>query len=106
MVEILQNEGNFVALKLSGKIQDADYQQFIPVIQGAAEKGLLHLLLQLENFQGWDSHALWEDIQLDARFGDKTERLAFIGDSAWEGWMAKLVGLFTRARIEYFRASD
>lgn len=106
MVEILQNEGNFVAVKLSGKLQDADYQQFIAVLSEAAEKGMLHLLIQIENFQGWDSHTLWEGLELDARFRDKIERLAFVGDRAWEAWMAKLAQPFTRAWIEYYQSDD
>ena len=106
MVEILRNEGNFVALKLSGKLRDADYQHFVPVIQAAAEKGKLHLLIQMENFPGWDSQALWDDVRLDVKFGGNIERLAFIGDKAWESWMARLRKPFTGARIEYLAADD
>ena len=106
MVEILRDEGNFVAVKLSGKLTDTDYKQFVPVIFAAAEKGKLHLLVQMENFQGWEPQALWDDIQLDAQLGDKIERLAFIGDNEWEAWMAKICKPFTRAMIQYFDAND
>ncbi len=106
MVEILRDEGNFVAVKLSGKLHDADYKQFVPVIQAATEKGKLHLLVQMENFQGWEPQALWDDIQLDAQLGDKIERLAFIGDKEWEAWMAKICKPFTRAMIQYFDADE
>src|SRR5437867_341760 len=88
MVEILRDEGNFVAVKLSGRLHDSDYKQFVPVIMAATEKGKLHLLVQMQEFMGWAPHALWEDIQLDARLGGKIERLAFIGDKQWEAWMA------------------
>ncbi len=106
MVEILRDEGNFVALKLSGKLHDEDYQQFVPVIQAAAQKGKLHLLVELDEFQGWDAPALWEDIQLDARLASQIERIAFIGDERWEAWMAKICRPFTRASIQYFDTSD
>jgi len=55
MVEILRDEGNLVAVKLAGKLYDADYKQFVPVIQAAAEKGKLHLLIEMQNFWGWDA---------------------------------------------------
>lgn len=106
MVEILRREGNFVAVKLSGKLTDADYRQFVPVIFAATEKGKLHLLVQMENFQGWEPQALWDDIQLDAQLGGKIERLAFIGDKEWEAWMAKICKPFTRAMIQYFDSND
>lgn len=106
MVEILREEGNFVAVKLSGKLRDADYKQFVPVIQAATEKGKLHLLVQMENFEGWEPQALWDDIRLDAQLGSKIERLAFIGDNTWEAWMAKICKPFTRATIQYFDAND
>lgn len=106
MVTILRDEGNFVAVKLAGKLHDADYRQFLPVIQGAAEKGKLHLLVDMTDFQGWDPQALWDDIQLDARLGGQIERLAFIGSQEWQMWMAKICKPFTRAEIQYFTADD
>lgn len=106
MVTILRDEGNFVAVKLSGKLQDADYKKFAHAIMAAAEKGKLHLLVEMVEFLGWDAHALWEDIRLDAQVGGKIERLAFIGDKAWEAWMAKICRPFTSAEIQYFESND
>jgi hypothetical protein len=106
MVQVLRNEANLVALKLSGKLQDADYKEFVPLIQAAAEKGKLHLLVEMQDFHGWDAHALWDDIQLDAKYGDKIERLAFIGDKKWQAWMTKICRAFTKAQIQYFQEND
>ncbi|MBI4675157.1 MAG: STAS/SEC14 domain-containing protein [Chloroflexi bacterium] len=106
MIEVLRNEGNFLAFRLSGKLHDADYKQFMPLIQTAADKGKLHLLVEMQNFEGWDPQALWDDIRLDAQYGDKIERLAVIGDRAWQAWMTKICRPFTSARIEYFDARD
>lgn len=106
MVEILRDEGNLIAVRLSGKLYDADYTQFEPVIFAAAEKGKLHLLVEMTDLQGWDRHALWDDIQLDARLGENIERLAFIGNKEWQTWMARICKPFTRAMIEYFEAND
>ncbi len=106
MVEILRDEGNFIAMKLSGKLTDADYKQFVPVIQAATEKGKLHLLVDMTGFQGWDAPALWDDFKFDAKLGDKMERIAFIGDKKWQEWMAKICKPFTRAQIQYFDAND
>jgi hypothetical protein len=106
MVEVLKNEGNLVAFKLSGKLHDAEYKEFVPVIQAAAEKGKLHMLVELQDFHGWDAPALWDDFQIDAQYGKQIERLAIIGDKKWQEWMAKICRPFTSAQIEYFDASD
>ncbi len=106
MVEILRDEGNLVAVKLAGKLYDADYKQFVPVIQAAAEKGKLHLLIEMQNFWGWDAQALWDDIQLDAQLSGKIEKLEFIGNQKWQAWMAKICKPFTRAEIQYFDVSQ
>lgn len=106
MVEILRDEGNFVALKLSGTLHDADYQQFIAVIRGAAEKGKVYLLAQLEDFHGWDAGALWDDFKFDEAYGRQMAKIALIGDTRWEAWMAKICKPFTSAEVQYFSADD
>lgn len=106
MVEILRNEGNLVGVKLTGKLHDVDYKEFVPVVEAAAEKGKLHLLVQMTDFQGWDRAAMWDDIHFGRDIADKTERLAFIGDKRWEEWMTKLCKPFVHAQIAYFDASQ
>jgi hypothetical protein len=102
MVEITRNEGNLVGVKISGKLTDADYKQFVPVLESAAEKGPLHLLVDMTGFQGWERGALWDDMKLDRELGSKMEYLAFVGDKTWQEWMAKICKPFTRAQIQYF----
>ncbi len=106
MIKLLQDEGNFVAVQLSGKLHDEDYKEFVPVIESAAGKGKLHLLVDMQNFEGWDRQALWDDMRLDAKLGRNIERLAFIADKRWEEWMAKICRPFTSAMIQYFDAND
>lgn len=106
MVTLLQDEGNFVAFKLSGTLHDEDYKAFVTVIEDAAGKGKLHLLVEMVAFQGWDRRALWDGIKLDARLGRNIERLALVGDKRWEQWMAKICRPFTSAMIQYFNADD
>ena len=104
MVEILRDEGNLVAFRLSGTLHDQDYQEFVPVVQAAAEKGKLHMLVEFQDFRGWNARALWDDIQLDAKYGKQIERLAIVGDKRWQEWMAKICRPFTSAMIQYFDA--
>ncbi len=106
MVEITRNQGNLIGVKISGKLTDADYKQFVPLVTAAAEKGPLHLLVEMTDFHGWERGALWDDMQFDRALGDKMERLAFIGDKKWQEWMTKICKPFTSAQIQYFDASQ
>ena len=107
MIEQLANDGKVLGFKLSGKLHDADYQQFVPVIDAAVEKaGQVRLLAQLEDFHGWDVNALWDDIKFATTHCTKIDRIAIVGEKRWEAWMAKVCKPFTRAKIRYFDVAD
>ena len=108
MIEQLQCESsNVLSFKLSGKLHDEDYKNFVPVIDGAvARHGKVRLLAQFHDFHGWDLHALWDDIKFSTTHCSKIERIALVGDKTWEQWMAKVCKPFTRAKIRYFDASE
>lgn len=60
MIEQLpQSSERVLGFKMSGKLHDADYKNFVPVIDAAVAKGgKIRLLAQFHDFQGWDLHAL------------------------------------------------
>ena len=52
----------FIGIKLSGRLHDEDYRQFVPVIENTlAVEGKLRLIVRFEEFHGWDMHAAWDD---------------------------------------------
>jgi hypothetical protein len=96
-----------LAFKLSGKLHDEDYKQFVPLIDGAvAASGKVRLLAQFHDFHGWDMHALWDDIKFSTTHCTKIERVALVGDKKWEKWMAAVCKPFTLAKVRYFDAAD
>ncbi len=59
---IASGSNTILAFSLSGKLHDADYQQFTPVIEAAVKAhGKIRVLAQFHDFHGWDLHALWDD---------------------------------------------
>ena len=106
MIETLPSPSDKVlGFKLSGKLHDADYKTFVPAIDAAAQQGKIRLLAQFHDFHGWDLHALWDDIKFSTTHCTKFERIALVGDKAWETWMAKVCKPFTMAKIQYFDVS-
>lgn len=108
MIELLHFDSpRVVGFKMSGKLHDADYQKFVPLVDDAiARSGKVRLLAQFHDFHGWDMHALWEDIKFSTTHCTKIERIAMVGDKTWEKWMASVCKPFTMARIRYFDATQ
>jgi hypothetical protein len=108
MIEKLpESTGKILGFKMSGKLQDEDYKNYVPVIEAAvAQHGKIRLLSLFENFHGWDLYALWDDIKFATKHCFDIERIALVGDKKWEEWMAKVCKPFTMATIKYFDSSE
>jgi hypothetical protein len=102
-----QTTDRILGFKLSGQLHDADYRAFVPVVEAAiAKNGKVRVLAEFADFHGWDVHALWDDTKFATKHCADVEKLAIVGDRAWEKWMAVVCKFFTLAKIEYFDAKD
>lgn len=108
MIETLPTPSEKVlSFKLSGKLHDEDYKQFVPLVDTAIGKeGKVRLLAQFHDFHGWDMKALWDDIKFSTTHCTKIERIALVGEKSWEKWMANVCKPFTMAKIRYFNATE
>jgi hypothetical protein len=108
MIEQLTSPSEkILGFKMSGKLSDADYKIFVPVIDAAISKqGKVRILAQFHDFHGWDLHALWDDIKFSTTHCTLLERIALVGEKKWEEWMAKVCKPFTMATIKYFDAAN
>ncbi len=108
MIEVLSGmPGNVLGFKMSGKLHDEDYKLFVPMVDKAiAEEGKVRILAEFHDFHGWDAHALWDDIKFSTTHCTKIERIALVGDKAWEKGMATVCKPFTMAKIRYFDAHE
>lgn len=99
-----QSSGNIIGFHASGKLTDEDYENtFVPELEKAVERwGEISLLLELEDFHGWEAPALWDDFKVGLQYRDALVRIAIVGDKTWEEWMAKLLKYFTKAEVKYF----
>jgi hypothetical protein len=108
MIEILKSPiPGVLAFKLSGKLHDEDYKEFVPQVDAAiAADGKTRVLAQFHDFQGWDAKALWVDIKFSTTHCTRIDRIALVGEKKWEKWMATVCKPFTMAKIKYFDAKD
>jgi hypothetical protein len=95
--------GRIVEVNVTGKLGHEDYERFVPEIERLmARHGRIRVLVQLHDFHGWSAGALWDDIRFDARHFRDIERIAIVGESAWEHGMAVFCKPFTTAEIRYY----
>ena len=108
MIEMLTPPSTrILGFKLSGKLHDADYKTFVPLVDAAiANDGKARVLAQFHDFHGWDAHALWDDTKFSTTHCTKIKRIALVGEKSWEKWMAIVCKPFTMAKIKYFDAAD
>ena len=98
---------NVIHLKVTGKLTKEDYDIFVPELEKwVATHGTIRILFEMEDFHGWTLSAGWEDTKLAFKHYSDIERMAFVGDSAWEQGMAIFCKPFTGAKIQYFDRSD
>ncbi len=99
----VENGGKLLILRMTGKLQKEDYQSVVLTVDAAvALYGKVRMLVEMHNFHGWSPVALWEDRKLDLRHFNHVERVAIVGEAAWEKGMAILSKPFTTAAVKYF----
>lgn len=105
MIEILtRSTDDCLAVHLSGKVTDDEYQQFLDALNQrfeTAEK--VSLVLELSGFEFYGD---FETAKKDFKFGfgdyKRIHRPAFVDDQKWIEWFSRLVGPFTWAEEKHF----
>jgi hypothetical protein len=92
---------------ISGKLVEEDYKKLVERTEElVANHGSINISVELKDFQGWTAGAAWEDLKFGVEHFNHIERMAIIGDSAWEKGMAFFVKPFTTAEVKYFDQKD
>ena len=98
---------NVLRVRASGKLRDEDFAKLFPLIDAAvAARGKCRLLIELHDFHGWDLHGLWDDFKFHATQCSGIERIAYVGEKAWQKWMIRLARAFPGVAVRYFDASE
>ncbi len=101
------NKKGILAFRVSGKLTDADYEEFLPVLESMIrEFGVISLYIELEDFQGWEGSAAWEDFRFGLQHDKDFKRIAIVGDNAIEHWGVALANFFTRTEMRFFKKSQ
>ena len=107
-IQLSENaDAKLLNVRVSGKLTAEDYGHFEPAVEALiGQVGKIHILFVMHDFHGWEMGAVWEDIKFAAKHCSDISKIAMVGDSNWEKWMAMICKPFTLSTIKYFDASD
>ncbi len=99
--------GKVIEVTIDGKLTAADYDTFVPLTQSRIDKyEKISMIIVLGEFRGWEMGALWEDLKFDYQHFSDIDRLAVVGEGAWDKILSSLAEPFTAAEIKYFDHSQ
>lgn len=104
MIKVIPiNESHILAVRISGKLVEKDYVDFVPQLERILKKeNKISLLIKLEEFEGWSAKAMLEDMKIGLTHDDDLLRIAIVGEKTWQKFMASIGNLFTDTKIDYF----
>ena len=95
----------FLECTAIGTLTHADYEKIMPVLDEALEgieEPVVNAYIDGANFEGWELHAAWDELNLGVKHGRKMKKVAFYGTSHWQEVMSKVGNWFIAGEFRYF----
>lgn len=88
MFRFINQRDNVVAIRVTQKLTDDDYAHLTPFLEHKLKRfDTLHLLVELDNYDGWGDEATVDDLCLGLDDVDHIDQLAIVGaDGNWRAW--------------------
>lgn len=103
MLSFTAEDTGIVRIAASGRLTKDDYERFLPEFERiAGARGPVRVLIELDDFHGWDMGGLWEELKFDVAHQGDLGRVAVVGEKAWQEWGTRLSKPFFRAAVRYF----
>jgi hypothetical protein len=103
----MEIEGRVLHMIVTGRLEKEDYDFFVPEAETRIQKyGKIRIMIELIDFKGWSVGALWEECKLAYHHLKDVERMAMVGDKAWEKGLALFMKPFAGAKLKYFDTSE
>ena len=104
----IHSEGDLITVSLLGKLEPSAYDgvnEEIDNVMSHAEH--VRLMLDLREFDGWSGlSALGDHFSLVREHYRVPERIAIVGDNAWQKMAGKIMAKFVNAQTKFFDSGD
>lgn len=103
----VETQGRILHGVITGKMEKEDYDLLVPEAERLIKQyGKIRIMAELVDFEGWTAGAFWEECKLAYHHLKDIERMALVGNKAWEKGMTVFVKPFTGAKLKYFDISE
>jgi hypothetical protein len=104
----LSHEGDVVTARLLGKLEPSAYDGVSEEIDGLMSRSeRVRLVLDLREFDGWSGlSALGDHLSLVREHRRVPERIAIVGDKAWQHLAEKVMVRFVNGKARFFDGGD
>jgi len=95
----------FIKLKITGTLTHKDYELMIPMIENAikvVKEPKMKFLIDAFEFEGWEPHALWDDLKFSFKNLSSLTKIAVVGNKNWEKYGVKISNWFMVGDMKYF----
>jgi hypothetical protein len=107
-VTIEHEPNNVYVLRSSGIVKRSEFGDVQATAARAIDAGAKPLILAiLEDFQGWEKGADWNDLDFQLSHGGEIAKIAIVGELRWEPEALAFAGAgFRRAPVKFFPANQ
>ena len=104
MIQILpESIASLICIKISGKLTDADYKNFIPRVESIInEFGSIRLYVDIIDMAGWEWRVAWDDFAFGIKHWNNFTKLALVGEKRWEKLSAQVADKINKAEVRFF----
>ena len=104
----LEQDGVVIKVRLLGELEPVAYEGISADIDNLMSKSeSVRLMIDLSEFDGWTGiSALGDHLSLAREHRHIPERIAIIGDKAWQRYAPRLMGRFMNGEARFFESGD
>jgi hypothetical protein len=104
MIQRIDNDlEKVLAYHISGTVTQADVRIAQQEMKSVLDQyGKVRLLIHLGELEIPKAGAAWQDLKYTNVYLTDVERLALVGDAAWQEWVTKAVDVPTRGKMRFF----
>jgi hypothetical protein len=107
-VQIQQQPDDIYVLRISGILKRSEFAAEQSALAGNIDTGSKpRLLIILENFEGWERGADWNDLDFMISHGGKISKIAIVAEPRWNALALAFAGAgVRRAPVKFFPPNE
>jgi hypothetical protein len=107
-MELEREPENVFRVEMRGLLRKAELDACQARLAAEIDRlGPVRLLFVLDGFEGWEPRDNWSDLTFYAKYSDRIDRIAIVGDERWRSEALMFAGAdLRRAPVEFFAGTS